>query len=293
MQFRAGLGVLSAVFIVASTAIVSSSATAEIKRGHRHCATSAPSKSEQSAIDAKVAAFALARSDSPQTMAAFSATVPVYFHIIQDSGGSNVASDEQIAAQITVLNNAYRSAGFTFVSQGTDVVVNDSWFDGITIGSEEEADMKAALHQGGSNALNVYITSPGDGLLGWATFPWNYSGSPTNDGVVILYSSLPGGSAVPYDEGDTLTHEAGHWLGLLHTFESGSAANGCRGSGDRVSDTAAERSPTFSCVRRDSCPQSGVDPIRNFMDYTPDACMRSFSRGQNQRIKQMWQTYRD
>jgi hypothetical protein len=51
------------------------------------------------------------------------------------------------------------------------------------------------------------------GLLGYATFPWQV-GTLWNDGIVLRYTAIPGGSEPGYTIGITLVHEVGHWLGV-------------------------------------------------------------------------------
>ena len=216
--------------------------------------------------------------------------IPVYWHQIHASNGSggNVTS-AQVSSQITVLNNAYAGSSFSFSLASVDHTNNDAWY--ACSGGTCETQMKNALRQGTSNALNIYSNNMGGGLLGWATFPSSYASAPKMDGVVILYSSVPGGSAAPYNLGDTATHEVGHWMGLYHTFQGG-----CSKTNDSVSDTPAEKSPAFGCPSgRDSCTGSsypGIDPIVNFMDYTDDSCMNQFSNGQNNRMNAQWTAYR-
>jgi hypothetical protein len=250
---------------------------------HRGCATKDLSMDEIFADQAKMAAR------EGIVYKTLSRNIPVYWHIIKSGSGTGGVTSQQITDSISVLNAAFAGTSFSFTLVATTTTNNGTWY--TCSGGTCETQMKSALRQGGSNALNVYSNNMGGGLLGWATFPSSYTSNPSNDGVVILEGSVPGGNAAPYNEGDTLTHEVGHWLGLYHTFQGG-----CSKNNDYVSDTPAERSPAYGCpVNRDSCTDTrypGIDPIENFMDYTDDACMDTFTAGQAARMSAQWDAYR-
>ncbi|KAI0269268.1 Metalloprotease [Gloeopeniophorella convolvens] len=228
------------------------------------------------------------------THTAASSTVSVYFHVIsKDStakGGS--LSDDLIAAQIDALNDGYSGSGLSFTLANTTRTVNADWFNNVGPDASQQTTMKRTLRQGGAAALNLYsvgfVSGSGEGLLGYSTFPQDYSGNPTDDGVVFLFSSVPNGGTANYEQGKTVTHEVGHWVGLYHTFQGG-----CSGSGDQVSDTPAEASAASGCpTGRDTCSSAGVDPIHNYMDYSYDSCMNQFTTGQIARFKSQLSTYR-
>lgn len=228
---------------------------------------------------------------SPQCGTA-SVCVPVVFHVVYDRNGNGNVTDKQIADQMSVLNTAFSgidSGGmsYQFGLVKTTRTENNKWYTGCYGRRGEQ--MKGSLRQGDASTLNVYSCRPSNGILGYATFPTSYSGNPLSDGVVILDESMPDGNAAPYNEGDTLTHEVGHWLGLYHTFQGGCSES----AGDYVADTPAESSPAYGCpIGRDTCSTVGIDPVTNYMDYTDDSCMYVFSSGQAARTDGFWSVYR-
>jgi len=273
--------------------------------GITRCGTHDVDEAAKATIDREVSATRAARSATAARAANArrdAIRVPVHFHFILTSSGQGDTS-ALAQAQIDVLNGAYARANVKFHLASLEKVVNDAWFE-ANIDSPEEAAMKNALRRGDAHALNIYTGVNDGSLLGWATFPKSYKKNPKDDGVVLAFDSLPGGGLefpvdpdvgepdnfITYDEGDTGTHEVGHWMGLFHTFEGGCAKNG-----DRIDDTPAEAEPQFLCVPRDSCTGKkfpGFDPITNFMDYVDDVCMFEFTTDQEDRVRDQWETYR-
>lgn len=216
------------------------------------------------------------------------ATVPVYWHVITDRCKGHLDSND-LKRQINTLNADYGKHGFSFVLRNVSYVENAKWFHS-SYDSDESEKMKIALRQGDSaKALNIYSVRFQDGTLGFATFPWDYADSPKMDGVVVQFNTVPGGGLANYNQGRTVTHEVGHWLGLYHTFEGG-----CTSPGDYVKDTPPSASPSSGCpTKRNSCSGDSLeDPVHNYMDYSYDSCMHQFTDGQTARMQALSSKYR-
>lgn len=222
-------------------------------------------------------------------------TVRAFLHIITNSDGVGNIPDSAINAQMVVLNKAVKGSSIQFELAATKVTANNDWYN-AKMYSDAETQMKKALRKGSYKDLNIYTTAQSDNTLGWATYPGNVGSEFHRDGVVVDYRTFPGGSFAPYNLGQTVSHEVGHWLGLQHTFNGGCASSFT--AGDQVADTPAEASPNVGCpASRNSCPGdseglAGDDPIHNYMDYSDDYCMDNLTRGQWTRIKKQWALYR-
>lgn len=254
-----------------------------------------------------------ASSDAARTTAAPPVyRVKVQIHIIhgRHRGESQLKRAGARTKVFRILQDGYDGAespdsqpmGIVFDLKRITVAKNESWYHARQ-GSRADRQMKKRLHRGTAQTLNIYVNKAraqagfAGLLLGYSTFPWNYSANKKLDGVTVSVLSLPiRHSRTGYNLGDTVVHETGHWLGLLHTFEGG-----CSGPNDSVADTPAEidsRGNQFCADLKNLCDPSEVtvgglfDPAYNFMEYTMDACMRMFTAGQRQRVDGMYLRFR-
>jgi len=230
--------------------------------------------------------------------------IPVYFHVIYLNSEGNVPESE-LDAQIQVMNYNYAgldysgspvsgaaNTGYSFYKAGVTRTNSRKWFR-MTPGTRAEVQAKSSLAINPAGALNIYICKPGQNLLGWSVFPWSSQAGTKQDGIVIHYGSLPGAYLAPYNLGGSATHEAGHYLGLYHTFEGGCGTGSCSTSGDLVCDTPDQATPSSGCPEgKDTCPSPGTDPIHNYMDYSTDVCYTNFTPGQDARMNAAVARYR-
>jgi len=268
--------------------------------GGRRCDTPIPTENQvlrsrrAAAAVRKVAGASRGLDPSNET------TVRVCFHVIHKGDEGKLARG-QLDKQVEVLNKAYTGSGLKFATESvdfTDVAGTDDedWYT-MGHGSPEERAAKRALGRDPKQFLNFYTADLSDSLLGWATFPSDLAGDPEIDGVVVLNTSLPaadGGpnpDGGPFGLGQTASHEAGHWVGLYHTFQG--FPDPCDTPGDEVDDTPPHRGNS-GCpgTAPDSCPGGGADPIHNYMNYTDDACMTEFTPGQIRRAREQMTTFR-
>ena len=252
------------------------------KEGIR-CGAPSPTREEAESARKALDSFNLQKREGRET----ALIISVVFHVVRHSDGSADVTDLQISKQMDVLNNSYIAVGYQFTLQSVNRVNNTIWSTDPSL--QSETAMKRNLAVNPASTLNIYTCDLSNGLLGYSYLPYSYNENSFMHGVVVLYSSLPGGTAYPYNEGDSVTHEVGHYLGLYHTFE-----NKCFLPGDEVDDTPYEESPASGCpLGRDSCPRDpGEDPIHNFMDYSDDACMEEFTVEQGTRMDAMVAAYK-
>jgi hypothetical protein len=280
--------ILLALVMLVSGALAAAPGSLRVTPGEpssRTCATPNPTRSEIG--QARLAMEDFARQFGAQTIGG---QIKVAWHVIYSGSEGNIPQS-QIDAQIDELNKAYSgyyggfNTGYTFVLASVDRTENAEWFT-MRMGSGSERQAKRALAVDVPHRLNIYSCKPG--ALGWAVFPQSLREDNPQHGIVIHYGSVPGGYLSAYNLGGTADHEVGHYLGLYHTFQGG-----CGPPNDYVDDTPFEMTANFGCpASRNTCADSGDDPIHNYMDYSDDSCYTQFTAGQDARMDALVSVYR-
>ncbi|EXU94985.1 peptidase M43 family protein [Metarhizium robertsii] len=191
--------------------------------------------------------------------------VDVYTHVI-------LASDtEWNITQLEILNTNFQPADISFALQGAKWVIEPDWVRG------DNDDMQKALHEGGSNALNIYFMNYDSGgleRLASASFPSELESTegPLLDGLLITKNT-------PLSNKGLLTHETGHWFGLLHPFQ-----DIFNDDGDYIDDTPISPKSCYDKLDAATC------HTNNYMGYGGDPNM--FTAGQITRMHSFWNVFR-
>jgi hypothetical protein len=230
--------------------------------------------------------------------------IPVVVHVLYKTTAQNI-SDEQIKSQIDALNRDFRrkngdsvNTPARFKDVAADIPVEFYLATADPKGRATDGIVRKATNvtywamddkikfsaQGGDDAwdtryyLNFWVGSM-VGVLGYSSTP----GGPTEkDGIVV--NTMAFGTInvnAPYHMGRTVVHETGHWLGLKHIWGDQYCGD------DLVNDTPKQGNFTAGCPSsfRSSCTNGTQgDMYMNYMDFTDDACMNMFTRGQKERM---------
>jgi hypothetical protein len=160
----------------------------------------------------------------------------------------------------------------------------------------EELETKATFHNGTYSTLNIYFLSNWNPerfrrfTYGFCSFPLAAPGlrEVAIDGCIVQQSAMPGSFRPEADRGFTAVHEVGHWLGLHHPWGDNENNPGCL-LDDWVLDTPRQSRPSSGCPRfQKTCPGLGQDNYHNYMDYSDDSCLTTFTRGQIRRMNRRW-----
>lgn len=227
--------------------------------------------------------------------------IPVVFHVIHDNGPENI-SDAQIRSAVADMNMRFRKENAdtsNVIAAFADIVADvqiefrlatrtpsGACTDGINRYHDTRTytageNVKEGRQWDPARYLNIYtVRRIESGAAGYSYIPGTVG--PDGDGIVMLANYTGSmGTSTP-NRASTLSHEAGHYLGLYHTWgqsnNPGQAGN-CE-MDDFVEDTPLTVGNTWCNTNAVSC--GSLDNVQNYMEYS--GCRHMFTEGQKARI---------
>lgn len=251
--------------------------------------------------------------------------IPVVFHVIHKYGLENI-SQAQLNDALRVMNEDFRKMTGTNGGSSTDPLATDMEYEfrlaqldpngqptnGVNriynLGTDNARNgQKSLSYWDAKKYFNIWVVNsiqnsgdPTSRVLGFAQFPYQINTNTSTDGVMACADQFGFIEMADASQaGRTLTHEAGHWVGLYHPFQNGCVggnSSNCSSQGDQVCDTPPVATPTTGCpTNRNSCTNDAPDKpdlIKAYMDYANGNCMNLFTAGQKTRADQMMAAYR-
>ncbi len=231
-------------------------------------------------------------------------TIPIVFHILHAGGPENI-SNEQIENCVEIMNRDFQllNSDANNVNPAFSSIVGDAEIEfklarrdpngdctnGITRtfttetfnGGANRVTIVANEHGNwpGNRYLNVFVAADIGGAAGYTTYP-GWTGMSNGIHILHTYVGAIGTSSVQRSR--TMTHEAGHWLNLPHTWGNSNnpgLSSNCT-SDDGVADTPNTIGWTVCNVNGESC--GSLDNVENYMEYS--YCSKMFTQGQVARM---------
>ena len=248
----------------------------------------------------------------------FSYVIPVVFHVMENGGPEGSVGLPEFESQIEVLNEDYNlyGSGYNADPLAEDIrisfcmatvdpdgnptpgyeYVNFPLTDDIDPYTEDTL-MKRVAQWDPDRYLNIFIVrriSNGT-IRGYAFFPDEVAGSIW-DGVTVDYRFIGRDNPLSSNQGRTVTHEVGHYLGLYHPWGLADNGTGCYGVGDGCDDTPPVDAAAFanfpSCTTASTACDGNPRQFENYMDYAADRCMNLFTICQGAKMRTAIGRYR-
>lgn len=239
--------------------------------------------------------------------------IPVQIHLIAKADGTGRISINQAMDVVCALNTFYKPADIYFYMPYNINIIRDDNYNQVNDYTEGNS-IQSIYNR--TNVVNIYFcdlsnfSGAGFAICGYASLPGSGvsgpGGAPFAQGGMFI-----GNGTCASPSGTTVPHEMGHYLSLLHPFQTTyqnptssqaelvarpgatgkTFAPNCSTNGDRLCDTEADylQGGWTGCnmvhTQKDRNQDTFQPDVTLYMSYSPDNCQTRFSNDQMNQMR--------